>query len=154
MGRKIISPWSADDHLITVMLAFFVVFLPATHSEATQYHSNNLFFDSSRPQTPEEVKQSYYRYVSRRNGITKDEAKIIAQFEIVRRMQDDQYDIRRPKVIEESKEAWTVQIPEKFSLTSHSVESHCVIRVEKKSGKGNIVTAISEKSDRINQTFK
>ena len=93
------------------------------------------FYNIYRPQTREEIHSSYRALVEKRDGVSKLEAQLIAQYEAVMRDLDNGYEVGKPKVIEETSSQWKVRIPSKFSINDHVKPKDVVIVIDKKNGK-------------------
>lgn len=93
------------------------------------------FYDVYRPKTREEIYASYRALVEKRDGISKLEAKLIAQYEAIMQDLDSGYDISKPKVIEETSSQWTIRFPSKFSINDHKRPADWIYVIDKSKGK-------------------
>ena len=120
----------------------FFVFLHHTAASADDkklkepyYPIITRYFDYNGPKTSDEVLNVYPWRVDVRDGVDRIEAKIIAQHELIVKDLDRDYDISKPKIIEENGQQWVVRIPAKFSMSNSKPAARYLIAVEKKSGK-------------------
>lgn len=69
------------------------------------------------------VDNAYRSFVDRRNGIDGDEAKIIAQYHLIREDHYLSFDFRKPKITGQTSEYWSVRFPGKYSITHQKVNN-------------------------------
>lgn len=93
------------------------------------------FYDVYRPKTREEIYTSYRALVEKRDGITKMEALLIAQYEAVQKDLDHGYDTAKPRVIEETSKAFTVRFPSKFSINDRQRPADHIFIIDKENGR-------------------
>jgi hypothetical protein len=86
-----------------------------------------------RPETKEEVLRAYAWRVNPDDGVSRQEALLIAQHEVVLKEFYDDYRFADPWIVSEDTDQWTVRIPAKFSLTHET--SNYFVCVNKTSGK-------------------
>lgn len=128
------------------MLIMSIVCMPASYADSIiAGHLSHPFYDVYRPKTREEIYSSYRALVEKRDGISKLEARLIAQYEAVLRDLDHGYELGKPKVIKETGQEWTVRFPSKFSINDRRRPPDMLAVVDKK--KGNCQFAESDRSD-------
>ncbi len=76
-----------------------------------------------KPKTMAGVMNAYHVFVVRKNGIDQDEAKIIAQYRLIKEDRYLSFDFRKPKVTGQSAESWSVRFPGKYSITHQKVNN-------------------------------
>lgn len=93
------------------------------------------FYDIYRPKTREEIYGSYRALVEKRDGISKIEARLIAQYEALLQGLDHGYDTAKPKVIKETSFEWTVRFPSKFSINDRKRPPDYIFVIDRNNGK-------------------
>ena len=99
---------------------------PAEGASNTEYYhwGRNPFAgdrNPTRPRTVYGVHKAYRSFVMRHNGITPREARIIAQYRLVKRHLQSSYDFRKPRIVGETEAYFVVRFPGKFSVMSKKV---------------------------------
>lgn len=93
------------------------------------------FYDVYRPKTREEIHTSYRALVEKRDGISKLEARLIAQYEAIQQDLDHGYDTSKPKIIDETSSEWTIRFPSKFSINDRQRPGDWIMIITKNGGK-------------------
>lgn len=119
---------------ISVIVGCLLGFFNEAQAQLVSSYRKNAFYNPYKPKTPSEIRHSYSRYVIRADGISKYEARIIVQYHILRQSLDFRYDLRKPKVVDESENSWVVQMPAKFSLSGNQLDPYTV-NVSKQDGR-------------------
>ena len=115
----------------TALLASFA--FPADAEERIKLLVPERYHDITRPRNRQEVLQVYGWLVDTKDGVTEREAKLIAQYEVVHRSLDEDFDISKPKIIESNEKEIRVRLPAKFSLMRP--RSEFIVCVDKKDGR-------------------
>ena len=124
------------NHLWLIAIVLCVIFCSAAGADQILGWQNfSAFYNIYRPQTREEIYSSYRALVEKRDGISKLEARLIAQYEAVWRDLDHGYDIGKPKVVHETAEEWTVRFPSKFSINDRRRPPDMLAVINKANGK-------------------
>ena len=87
-----------------------------------------------KPRTKAGVLHSYNWFVHRKNGINREEARLIVQYVIVTNYLDGKLDYRKPKVVGEDASVWKVRVPARFDLITQKAEE-VLFCVDKRSGR-------------------
>lgn len=111
---------------------------------APNFSSN---YNIYKPHTREEIYGSYRALVEKRDGITKLEAQLIAQFEAVMQDLDSGYDVSKPRVVKETSGEWTVRFPSKFSLIERRRPKDWTFVIDKDNGQ--VITSSESKDDML-----
>ncbi|MBP6343637.1 MAG: hypothetical protein KA403_06880 [Candidatus Omnitrophica bacterium] len=91
------------------------------------------FYDIYLPRTREEIYSSYFTLVEKRNGISKLEARLIAQFEVAAQDKDHGYQIGKPRVTEEDGK-WAVRFPSSFSINDRKKQPDILVLIDQENG--------------------
>ena len=89
--------------------------------------------NSTKPRTKHGVWRAYQWFVNVNDGVTKREALIMAQYEVVQKGLDQNYHLAKPKVLSETQSQWVVRLPGKFSLTKGKADMY-VVCINKENG--------------------
>jgi len=102
--------------------------------------TNNL----TKPRTRYAVWKAYQWFVNVNDGVTKKEALIMAQYEVVQKGLDQNYHLAKPKILSETQGQWVVRLPGKFSLTKGKADMY-VVCINKE--KGNLLCSRIEEEN-------
>jgi hypothetical protein len=122
---------------VKIILSLIVLLTPPPAAQADRIISGSIsapFYDIYRPKTREEIYSSYFALVEKRNGISKLEARLIAQFEVVTREMDHGYQIAKPRVTE-GDGRWTVRFPSSFSINDRIQKPDLTVLIDTNNGK-------------------
>ena len=123
---------------LAVLIVFFHWFVISAKGEEPKRIINYpivKFYDFNHPRTREEVLNAYPWRVDVKDGVDAIEARIIAQYEIINRDLDRDYDVTKAKVIEENNQQCVVQIPAKLSISYRKIPLRYLVTIDKRSGK-------------------
>lgn len=118
-------------HCITFIIILFLTATASAKSYTEEYFwARNPFLRDRNPRKPKTimgVMNAYRTFVIRKNGIDQDEAKIIAQYRLIKEDHYLSFDFRKPKIVEEREESWSVRFPGKYSITYQKVNNFIYI---------------------------
>jgi hypothetical protein len=118
-----------------LLLTVFAVWMAPSWADQIIVGPNNApFYNIYRPQTRGEIYSSYHTMVEKRDGISKLEAQLIAQYEAIERDMDLGYETGKPKIIADTPDHWSVRFPSKFSISEHTRPPDVVVFIDKKYG--------------------
>lgn len=122
-------------------LVLFVVALQplaeaSSYTESHYWGKNPFARDRNpfRPRTIYGVHKAYRSFVLRSNGVNKQEARIIAQYHLVKEHRQTDFDFRKPRLIQETDAYFAYRFPGKFSMMSKKVNIF-IYHVSKADGK-------------------
>lgn len=92
-------------------------------------------YDMSHPRTREDVIRVWPWRIDPRDGIDKEEARIIAMHEVIERKLDDQCNLSSAYVSNQNDREWVMAVPTKFSLTHPDKDIAYDVCIDKRTGK-------------------
>src|SRR5437016_1230992 len=92
------------------------------------------YYDFNHPRTKDQVLNAYPWRVNTADGVDDIEARIIAQYEIVVRGLDNDYEVGKVKIVKEDLKEFIVQIPAKVSVNK-KMAARYLVHIDKKDGK-------------------
>ena len=124
---------------ITILFTLFSgISLAATNETDAQIKKPNYpiipYYNFNHPRTRDEVLNAYPWRVDVKNGVDAIEARIMAQYEMVIRDLDNDFEIAKVKIIKEDLNQFIVQVPTKISLSKKTAFRY-LITIDKKNGK-------------------